>query len=153
MRWARDEVDLWSESWANQRRKMLGITELQPGDRVGKLNSTLGTIKEMHDGSSQGAVRQTFPEVFTGTALLVNRAWKVMDRNWRPAFEWHYVYLYDARGNRLKTSSKASAIGLSVPAYWKYITFSKNYVHSYVMIFTHLDKAEVMETQNTESFA
>lgn len=155
MRWQKDEVDLWCEQWASQRRKILGISPLEPKDRVGKLTSTLGAVREEGEGASQGTSTQKFPEVYIGDALLVNLAWKSMESAWRHTMEAHYVYVHDHRGDRIKARAKANALEISLPTYWKHITFSKNYVHSYVMIFTLREQSamKVMETQKTAAFA
>jgi hypothetical protein len=140
MRLQKDEIDLWCEQWANQRRKILGILELEPRDRIGKLKSTLGTIREERDGASQGTVMQNFPEVYTGFSLLVNRAWLEMTREWRPIVQAHYCCLFwdDARGEpvRIKVKEKAALLDIDLPCYWNYLKFAKNYVHSFVTVST-----------------
>lgn len=144
MRWPKDETDLWCQQWADQRRKMLGITALEPKDRLGKLNSTLGAVREEGEGASQGTVNQNFPEVYTGFALLVNRAWKDMNPNWRPVFEVHYVYVGPVK-------KKAHAAGVGVDNYWNHLTYAKNYVHAFVTISDRLlneSKSPRVSTQN-----
>lgn len=149
MRWHKDEVDLWCEQWASQRRKILGITELQPKERIGKLNSTLGSIKTDRDGASQGTVTQAFPEVYIGAdpnyPLLVNRAWREMKPQWREVIEAHYVY----KGS---IKQKAFLIEVTVANYWKHWTFAKNYIHGFVTVSTKYsdEKTEVIVyTQKT----
>lgn len=80
MRNRADEVDAWAKSWATQRRLVLGIRlaeKLEPKDRIGKLRSTLGRIHEDREGASAIflAGSQDWPEVYTGTSLLVHRCW------------------------------------------------------------------------------
>jgi hypothetical protein len=144
MRWTRDETDLWCEQWARERRKYLGITELEPKDRIGRLSCTLGAVKEEGEGACQGTVTQRFPEHYTGTALLVNRAWKAMNQNWRPVLEVHYVYAGKGR-------VKAQAVGLSTPMYWRYLGFAKNYIHAFVTIGTDQQTEKITQTQNSHA--
>lgn len=145
MRWQRDEVDTWCDEWAYQRRMILGITDLEPRDRLGKLRSTLGAIKTEREGASQGTVSQSFPEVYTGTALLVHRAWSTMNRQWGSVINIHYVL------RELKVKSKADEVGVPVALYWKYLEFGKNFVHSFVMVSTQFEAngRKVIETQNS----
>lgn len=149
MRWQRDEVDMWIDEWAKQRRLMLGITELEPRDRLGKLRSTLGAVREERDGASQGVVSQSFPEVYTGTALLVHRAWSTMNRQWGAVINIHYVL------RELKVKAKAEEVGIPVALYWKYLEFGKNFVHSFVMVSTQFEASDrkVMERQNSAVIA
>lgn len=142
MRWVKDEIDLWLDQWAGQRRKMLGITQLEPKDRIGKLRSTLGAVREDGEGASQGTVNQNFPEVYTGIPLLVNRAWHEMTREWRQVIEAHYVF----PGYRAK--EKAQALDITVALYWKHWTFGKNYVHSFVTCSTKYGDEKSVSTQN-----
>jgi len=140
MRLQKDEIDVWCDQWAKQRRRILGILELEPRDRVGKLKSTLGSIREERDGASQGTAMQTYPEVYIGFALLVNRAWKEMRREWRPIVQAHYCCLYwadeDGLPVRIMAKEKAKILDLDLPTYWNYMKFAKNYIHSFVTIST-----------------
>jgi hypothetical protein len=149
MRWKKDEIDQWCEQWAHQRRKMLGLSPLEPKDRIGKLNSTLGAVREEGEGASQGTITQTFPEVYTGFALLVNRAWKEMNPPWRPVIEVHYVY-----GGPIK--QKAHAIGIKVDNYWNHLNYAKNYIHSFVIVSTKYSSdriGSIIATQKTGELA
>lgn len=123
---------------------MLGITELQPKERVGRLSSTLGSVKEEGEGASYGTNSQTFPEVYTGFALLVNRAWKDMPTKWRPVIEVHYVYSAPIK-------VKADAVHLVVRTYWDYMAFAKNYIHSFVMISTKYPDEQIQKVIRTQN--
>lgn len=157
MRWQKDIVDLWCADWASQRRRMIGLSELQPRERIGRLGSTLGTIRDEREGASQGAVSQSFPEVYLGRhgepnfPLLVNRAWQRMDKRWREIVEVHYVYTH-MEGKVLRTKEKAGLLEISMRVYWDYLTFGKNFIESYVTCFTELTGADLdpsLTTQNT----
>ena len=136
MRWQKDEVDLWCAMWASQRRRMLGISQLEPRERIGRLSSTLGSVKEDGEGASQGSITQSFPEVYIGPPpnypLLVNRAWQRMDQKWREIIEAHYVY------SHVQSKQKAGMLRISMSLYWKHLTFGKNFIESYVMCATEL---------------
>src|SRR6185437_10919576 len=125
------------EQWAAQRRKHLGLVELQPKDRLGKLRSTLGAVREERDGASQGTVTQSFPEVYIGPEpnfpLLVNRACKEMQKDWREVIEVHYVILFDENNRRIKVKEKAFLLDLSLRSYWQHLTFGKNFIHSFII--------------------
>jgi hypothetical protein len=140
MRLQKDEIDGWCDQWAQQRRRILGILELEPKERIGRLKSTLGSIREERDGASQGSPSNSYPEVYTGFALLVNRAWKEMQREWRPIVQAHYCCLYwadpDGLPVRIMAKEKAKILDLDLPTYWNYLKFAKNYVHSFVMVST-----------------
>lgn len=155
MRWQKDIIDQWCAEWALQRRRMLGIAELQPRERIGRLGSTLGTIRDDRDGASQGTVTQSFPEVYIGPPpnypLLVNRAWRRMDKRWREIIEAHYVYTH-SEGKPLQTKQKARMLEISMTLYWQYLTFGKNFIESYVMCFTEMSEPNSdpsLCTQNT----
>lgn len=144
MRWHPDEVDIWCQDWAVQRRLMLGLVELEPKDRLGKLRSTLAAVREDRDGASQGTVGQNFPEVYTGTSLLVHRAWVEMNREWKQVMNIHFVI------KEVPVKKKAAELHIAVPQYWKHLAFAKNYVHSFVMVSTKYERPAtgVMETRN-----
>ena len=160
LRLQKDEIDGWCDQWAQQRRRILGIVELEPKDRIGRLKSTLGTIREERDGASQGTAMQSFPEVYTGFALLVNRAWLEMQRDWRPIVQAHYCCLYwvgpSGEPLRILAKEKAQLLDLDLPTYWNYLKFAKNYVHSFVTVITkysdNQNDARVY-TQNTAVIA
>lgn len=143
MRWEPDEIDRWLMQWATQRRQMDGTAPLEPRDRLGKLNSTLGAVREDAEGASQGTTKQNFPEVYTGTALLVHRAISEMDRGWAHVVSLHFVL----RDKRVKEKAKMAQIDIA--QYWKRLALAKNYVHAFVTICTKYEAktAKVMETQ------
>lgn len=147
MRWQRDEIDMLCEDWARQRRQMLGIDDLQPRDRLGKLRCTLGAVREERDGASQGTVNQSFPEVYTDMALMVHRAILEMNRQWRPVMNIHYVL------REIPVSRKSKEVGLSVSMYWRHLTFGKNFIQSFVMLSTKLDPSPKNRVQTQCNFA
>jgi hypothetical protein len=159
MRWHKDIVDQWCDAWASQRRRMLGITELLPRDRLGQLRSTLGALRSDREGAGQGIVTQSFPEVYIGPGpnypLLVNRAWKIMDRRWREIVEVHYVITKDADGRTITVKEKAGTLEMSVRLYWHYLTYGKNFIHSFVTVSTSDRDPEFEKsvcTQKTPAF-
>jgi len=129
--------------WAQQRRQIEGSLALEPRDRVGKLNSTLGAVREDAEGASQGTTNQNFPEVYTGRSLLVHRAIREMDKRWAHVISLHFVV------TDKPVKWKAKEAEMNVAAYWKTLAFAKNYVHSFVTICTKYEdkNAKVMETQ------
>jgi hypothetical protein len=130
MRWEPDEIDRWLMQWAIQRRQMEGLAPLEPKDRIGKLASTLGAVREEGEGASQGVTSQSFPEVYTGTALMVHRAISEMDRHWAHVISLHFVF------RNIPVKRKAKEACTNVAAYWKTLALAKSYVHSFVTICT-----------------
>lgn len=140
MRWEKDEIDMWCDQWAQQRRKMLGIDDLEPRDRLGKLRSTLGTIKTDKVGAGSGTVNQNFPEVYIGIPLIVHRAWVLMQRDWRQVINAQYVW------REIPVKVKAEEFGYSVRHYWNYLQYGKAFIAGHVTQFAR-DGDEVMQTQ------
>ena len=130
MRWKPDEIDQWCMDWADQRRQMLGITQLEPRDRIGKLTSTLGAVKEDREGASHRTPVRNFPEVYTGISLLVHRALSEMNPKWAAVISVNFVH-------RERTAKwKAREVGMDVSAFWKTLNFAKSYIHSFVTVST-----------------
>lgn len=146
MRWMPDEIDLWCQDWARQRRQMLGLDPLEPRDRIGKLNSTLGAIKSDQEGASQGSPAQTFPEVYRGMSLLVHRAVREMNPSWAAVLSEHYVNHRDRKGDHVPVKIRARNVGLEPSAYWKTLALAKGYVHSFVTITTKYATGETPKT-------
>jgi hypothetical protein len=142
MRWKPDEIDVWCGQWASQRRKMLGIDQIEPKDRLGKLNSTLGAVREERDGASQGVVSQNFPEVYTGITLEVHRAFHAMNREWRQVIQLQYVW------REIPVKVKAASIDCSIRDYWHRLNFGKAFIQGFVTMNTQEDRERV-RTQNT----
>lgn len=144
MRWQNDEVDLWCLQWAEQRRQMLGITELLPRDRLGKLRSTLAAVREDGEGASQGTITQNFPEVYRDTSLLVHRAVLKMNRDWRQVVNIHYVL------REVTVRIKAKEINISVSLYWRYLEFGKSFINSFVTLSTELEQSDKKSVQTQQ---
>jgi hypothetical protein len=141
MRWRPDEVDTWCEQWAKERRKALGIANLEPRDRLGALRCTLAAIKTDGDNGAYGTVSQQFPEVYLGTALLVNRALKEMNPRWRHIVDMHYTLKW------VKASIKARELEVSTASYWQLLAQGKGFIHGFVMVHSenHLDSKDTMK--------
>lgn len=116
-----DEVDVWCFEWAEQKRKQLDPSKIMPEDRLGRLNCTLGSIKEEREGASQGTTKQNFPEVYTGMAFEIFRAYHAMLKQHRDILDIHYV----ARG---APKNKARILNVSVGTYWNLLRDAKNFI-------------------------
>jgi hypothetical protein len=99
MRRRSDDVDVLAIDWARQRRAILGITDLKPEERIGKLRCTLGAIREEREGASQkrtvdesGHYPQNFPEVYRGMSLIIHLAYRTMEPQQREVMHMHYVW-------------------------------------------------------------
>ena len=98
-----DGTDLVCRGWARERRKTLGLDELDrerdgrlvgqgapASEYLGAVRSTLGARRDLHAGS-KGRIEQHFPEVYVGDALLVHRAYRSMPEDLRRVMDVHYV--------------------------------------------------------------
>ena len=121
----RDGTDLLCESWAHTRRELLGLREpVYARDYLGSLRSTLGRVKDCADGSS-GAIPQHYPEVYTGPAFHVNRAFQAMPPLLKAVMDLHYVFHGpDAR--------KARALDLARREYFALVGKAKTSVDRYL---------------------
>jgi hypothetical protein len=94
-RWEPDSIDLLCVEWARQRRKALGIIlgrMIEPSERVGKMRSTLGAVREEGEGAAYSKESQSWPEVYRGDTLIVHRCWSVLPGAWRMVMHLHYVW-------------------------------------------------------------
>lgn len=118
-----DIVDLLCERWAAERRKVLGLTQPErSSEMVGAPRCTLAERAILTGG---GAPRQHFPEVYTGDALIVHRAFKAMPEQIGRVFEVHYV-------QRAPAKAKAHAMQLALRAYWERVGQAKAIVSSFL---------------------
>jgi hypothetical protein len=138
-KWPRDQIDLWCEQWARERKKVLGINlkeRLEPHDRLGKLNCTLGQVLEDKVGAGEtstrvngnGHVNQNWPEVYTGIALDIHRGFVVMRYEWRKVMDAHYVF------TGYPNKEKQRLAGMSATDYWASLAHLKVYLAGYLHI-------------------
>lgn len=121
----RDETDLLCEAWARTRRELLGLHEpAYASGYLGALRSTLGRVKDCADGSS-GAIPQHYPEVYTGPAFHVNRAYWRMPPLLKAVMDLHYArHGPDAR--------KARALGVTRREYFALVSKVKDSVERHL---------------------
>ena len=122
---ARDATDQIIEQWAKIRREVIGIRHpLKTTDYLGAPRCTLSSRRDLHAGaSSSGRVEQHFPEVYTGTAALVNWLFWQSKPWMKETFDWHWT-LEKPRDKRVR----ADLMGLSPDTYWKRVARVKCYV-------------------------
>jgi hypothetical protein len=131
MRRPPDFIDLLCIAWAEQRRKALGIilpAMLTPRERLGKLNCTLGAVREEGEGASYSGKSQNWPEVYTGDSLLVHRCWSGMPRPWAEVMHIHYVW------RELHINQRIAYLGLDFRIYYERLNLLKPCVDNYVKI-------------------
>ena len=145
-----DDVDVWCNDWAKVRRFILGLGPLgrdgelivKPHERLGKLRCTLAQVREEGEGAGHrrvpvndsGHVQQSWPEVYRGMALEVQRAQLRLPCKQREVLLLHYVwreipvvercellgfagaseYYYAVR--RMKIALRAVVVGSEAPA-------------------------------------
>lgn len=149
-RWLLDDVDCACEAWAAQWVRHFARDPDRAGATIGPMPCTLGRVRELHDGASSTTDRrasQRWPEVFLGTALIVNCAVKAMSEASRIVLWSHYVarwYTPDTwsrRSRPVKQSIVAAELGLSVAEYYNRRDAAKHAVQ----VVLHLDPREFPE--------
>ncbi len=137
-----DAIDLACKSWARERRKTLGLDELdrERGGRqvgvgvtaseyLGAVRCTLAARRDLHAFATSGKVLQHFPEVYTGETLLVHRAYRSMPNSMRDVMDAHYIA-------RAPVDLKAEALAISVRSYWERVGQMKRYVEGWLNAHT-----------------
>lgn len=119
--------------WGKQRRRIL----------TGRLVRRDGSVHEdgwaktsvadkLNDGGitgGSGGSHQHFPEVYTGMALLVWRAWRECeDADIRRILHEHYVMDRDEAGRPIDASDKAERMGLSRTVYFQRLEVAEGYL-------------------------
>lgn len=118
-----DVTDLLCQRWAAERRKVLGLAEPDRArEMVGAPRCTLAERAMLTGG---GGPRQHFPEVYTGDALIVHRAFKAMPESVGQVFEVHYVSSAPAK-------VKAHELRMALRAYWERVGQGKAIVESFL---------------------
>jgi hypothetical protein len=129
LRRAPDWADRLCINWAEQRRKALGIVlpeKFTLQEVLGKMNCTLGSVKEEGEGASYNGNSQNWPEVYTGDALLVHRCWSGMPRPWAEVMHVHYVW------RELPVKVRVQSLGLNLTEYYARLNLLKPHVDNYV---------------------
>ena len=118
-----DAIDLACRRWAAERRKLLGLDHPQKArEFLGAVRSTLGQRRDLHAGStSVGRIEQHFPEVYTGDAFDVNRAYWLARPRVKAMLDVHYVA-------RAPIAVKAGWMAVSVPQYFVELKVAKAFV-------------------------
>lgn len=119
----RDLIDLACERWAATKKELFGLTApIRSSEYLGAVRCTLGQQRDLHAGStSVGRVDQHWPEVFTGDALLVNRAYHAMGPDLKRVLEVHYL-------TRGRMTEKAARLDLPVQRYSKRLELARSRV-------------------------
>lgn len=139
----RDDIDQWATDWARERRIIFGLTDaagkplverLEPRERLGKLRCTLAAAKTEQEGLGSRTLRmglnghpdQAWPEVYTGMALEVHRAEKLMSRDQRMGMHLHYVM------REWTVPVKAQSVHWAVNEYWAILNTAKGFIRGYI---------------------
>jgi len=130
-----DAVDLLCYQWAKTRRQLVGLSDPRTQrEFVGGLRCTLGTVQRHQDGAgSRTEHERHFPEVYEGTAALVNCAFKKMPPSLRPWMDLHYCL---GRG----ASQRADLLGISRARYWSQVRACKRFVEGFLA--AQVDRAD-----------
>ena len=129
-----DATDLVCYQWARVRRKLLGLdSPTVAREFLGALRCSLGNVQRHHDGAGSFTAReQQFPEVYTGDALLVNRAFKRMPPPLASLLDLHYTL---GRG----AMQRAELLGIPKRRYLERLRAAKRCVECYLT--EHADRA------------
>ncbi len=141
-RWRPDQIDLWCEEWARERRKVHGLRlneRLLPFERIGRLSCTLGRVKEEAEGASHSSVRigengqvdRHWPEVYRGEALEIHRGFLKMREEWRVVMDIHYVLRYTPN------KQKSAFLGISDNEYLKRLAHLKIFLGGHLGLDVH----------------
>lgn len=129
-----DQIDLWCQAWARQRRIALGIADndkiIEPKERLGQLRCTLGKVKAEAEGASYTVAKQNFPEVYTGVSLAVHLGCALMPGEQRLAIHLHYVW------SEVSAEEKRKTIPASIARYWTLLSAAKSFLNGYMTVNT-----------------
>jgi hypothetical protein len=101
-----DWIDQAARQWARERRRLYGLDPfLTSREILGPMRSTLGQRRDLHAGARSNLVEQRWPEVYTGIALEVHRAYRGSPPAIKTILDAHYC----ARGT---VNVKAQFLGL-----------------------------------------
>jgi hypothetical protein len=157
MRWRPDQIDLWCEDWARERRKVLGLDlgttlagsglKLRPEERLGRLSCTLGAVVEEKVGAGERTERvnenghrnQNWPEVYTGMALEVHRGFCAMRFEWRQVMDMQYAL------RTTPTKIKADFLGIKTAMYWQRFGHMKIFLAG----FLRLERVETQKSRKS----
>lgn len=134
-----DPIDQLCRSWGRERRKTLGLDELDferngikcygvgapASEYLGAIRSTLGQRRDLPAFSSSGKIQQQFPEVYTGEVLLVHRAYRVMPFDLRRVMDAHYVAY-------APPADKAAMLCMSLKRYFEAVNQARRYVEGWI---------------------
>jgi len=121
-----DAVDLMCQLWAQTRRELLGLREPSLASQyLGAMRSTLASVKEMHDGTDSGQLKQHFPEVYTGRSFWVNQGFNRLPPHLKAVVDAHYTL-------RAPMRRAAPILGVGRPTYAERLALAKGYIEGYV---------------------
>ncbi len=133
-----DQLDRWCQAWAYQRRKAFGVAKtsqmFEPRERLGKLNCTLGRLKEEAEAAGERSVKtglnghpdQNWPEVYVGVSLEIHRCFMRMPGEWRMVMDAHYVWFDVPIVDRVRY------IGITPRRYADILELLKTYLAGYL---------------------
>lgn len=113
-----DSLDIAIKRWAASRRGLLGVRDSDNAwphgwQWLGAPDCTLANVKDHQDGAgSTGAVKQHFPEVYTGVEFHINRAFNHMSGTLREIMDAHYTF------QSRTVKRKVVRLGITYHDYW-----------------------------------
>jgi hypothetical protein len=123
-----DALEQILKEWGRQRRVVLGLDAPKfRSQHLGYPTCTLDQIRFLRDGAGGATTRrkQHFPEVYTGNAVAVNRAFHRLAYPLRLVFDAHYVA-------HAPVSLKAEALALSIKTYFARLNQARAFVDGFI---------------------
>ena len=134
--------DLCLDVWAPVRRQVLGITSsvARSSECIGRMTSTLGSIREEGEGAAQGTFTQKFPEVRRGEGLLVHRALMMMPLRYRGVMDLQYTWA-GIDGFDFPIKLRAELMHLSIAGYCIDVNVMKGFLRGFMAGFDNPAKS------------
>jgi len=122
----RDAIDLACQHWAEERRRLLGLSEpTRATQYLGAVRCTLAKRRDLHAGSSSNRLDQHWPEVYEGEAAQINEAFWRLNPELKLVMDVHYC-------TRVPIALKAECLCMSESAYWKRVGWVRAFIEGWL---------------------
>lgn len=116
--------------WRPGRLQVLGIARLdhlEPKERLGKLRSTLGSVKEEKEGAYYVTANQNWPEFRNDAGRLIQRAFLAMNEKRRALMDARYTW-----ASIFPVKIRAEAMDMSVAVFWVEVGMMKCFIEGFI---------------------
>lgn len=138
-----DSLDIVIHRWATTRRGLLGVRDSDQAwphgwQWLGAPDCTLASVKDHQDGAgATGAVKQHFPEVYTGIEFHINRAFNHMNGTLREIMDAHYTF----KTRTVKV--KLVRLGITNYDYWDRVKRARLWVESWLAAVKESEHSDI----------